>query len=152
MNLPSQTHRSLDRRRFLKTTSAVALAGGYWSEARAQGTNSANQKLTILCVGTANRAAADIAGVQGEDIVGLCDIDQNYLDRASAKFKDAKTYHDYREMIAAEADKVDAVVVGTTDHHHAPATIRAIQAGLHVYCEKPLTHTIAEARAIAAAA
>lgn len=140
------------RRSFLQTTAAATIAGGYWTQTQAQQSNAANQKLKILCIGTANRAAEDIAGVQGEDIVGLCDVDQNYLDRAAMKFKDAKKYVDYREMIANEADKADAVVIGTTDHHHAPAAMRAIAAGLHVYCEKPLTHTVAEARMIAEAA
>lgn len=142
----------LHRRRFLKTSGAAALSAGVWSEVAAQASTSANEKLKILCVGTANRAAADIAGVEGQDIVGLCDIDKNYLDRASAKFKDARTYADYREMIANESDKADAIVVATTDHNHAPASIRAINAGLHVYCEKPLTHTVQEARLIAEAA
>lgn len=148
----------LSRRRFLLSGGAATVSTGFWTSssisARAQDspTNSANAKLKILCIGTANRAAADIEGVEGEDIVGLCDVDQTYLDRASDKFKGAKTYVDYREMIADMADRVDAVVIGTTDHHHAPATIRAINAGLHVYCEKPLTHTVAEARMIAEAA
>ena len=106
----------------------------------------------VLCVGTANRAAADVDGVQSEEIIGLCDIDQNYLDRAAKRFPDARLYKDYREMIATEADKADAIVVATTDHNHAPAAIRGINAGLHCYCEKPLTHTVEEARKIAAAA
>lgn len=55
-------------------------------------------------------------------------------------------------MIEAEGDRIDAVVIGTADHHHAPASIRAIRAGKHVYCEKPLTHTVFEARLIAKAA
>ncbi len=143
---------NLHRRGFIKATGAAALSAGVWSEVAAQPSTSANDKLKILCVGTANRAAADIAGVEGQDIVGLCDIDKNYLDRAAAKFKGAKTYADYREMIANEADTADAIVIATTDHNHAPASIRAINAGLHCYCEKPLTHTVHEARLIAEAA
>ncbi len=142
------------RRTFLKSSAAgaAAVTAGVWSELPAQESNSANQKLKILCVGTANRAAADISGVAGEDIVGLCDVDKNYLDRAAMTHKDARTYADYREMIAQEADKADAIVVATADHNHAPASLRAIQAGLHCYCEKPLTHTVEEARIIAEAA
>lgn len=146
------TKPKLRRRAFIKATGAATLSAGVWSEVAAQPSTSANDKLKILCVGTANRAAADIAGVEDQDIVGLCDIDKNYLDRAAAKFKHAKTYADYREMIANEADTADAIVVATTDHNHAPATIRAINAGLHCYCEKPLTHTVHEARLIAEAA
>ncbi len=142
----------LRRREFIKATGAATLSAGVWSEVAAQPSTSANDKLKILCVGTANRAAADIEGVEGQDIVGLCDVDKNYLDRAAEKFKGAKTYADYREMIANEADTADAIVVATADHNHAPATIRAINAGLHCYCEKPLTHTVHEARLIAEAA
>lgn len=144
----------LPRRRFLKTSAAgaAAISAGVWSEVPAQESNSANDKLKILCVGTANRASADISGVAGENIVGLCDVDKNYLDRAAAQHKGAKLYADYREMIANEADKADAIVVATADHNHAPASLRGIQAGLHCYCEKPLTHTVEEARIIAEAA
>jgi len=139
------------RRDFLTTTTAgaAAVSSGVWTGAALAESRSANEKLVIACVGTANRALADINGVAGESIVALCDIDSNYLDRSKARFKDARTYADYREMIEAEADKVDAVVVATADHSHAPASIRAIRKGLHVYCEKPLTHTVEEARIIA---
>ncbi|MBC8354312.1 MAG: Gfo/Idh/MocA family oxidoreductase [Planctomycetes bacterium] len=144
-----------NRRDFLKTTaaaSAATAAGGVWSELAAQDSVSANEKLNIACVGTANRAAADIQGVQGEAITVLCDIDKNYLDRAVEKFPDARTYADSREMLEKEADKIDAVVVATADHTHAPTSIRAIRKGLHTYCEKPLTHTVHEARLVAEAA
>lgn len=146
------TPRPMPRRSFLQAMGATAIASGVWSEIAAQPSTSANQKLKILCIGTANRAGNDIDGVQGEDIVGLCDIDSRYLEAASKRFPSAKKYVDYREMIAAEADRADAVVIGTTDHQHAPAAIRAINAGLHCYCEKPLTHTVHEARLIAEAA
>lgn len=141
------------RRDFLKTSGIgiTALSSGVWTATAAAESTATSQKLNIACIGTANRAAADIAGVRGEHIVALCDIDKNYLDRAANDFPKARTYDDYREMIDVEADKIDAVVVGTPDHHHAPASIRAIRAGKHVYCEKPLTHTVAESRIIAEA-
>jgi len=131
---------------------ATVLASGVWSELAAAESTSPNEKLNMGCVGTANRAAADINGVVSENIVALCDVDKNYLDRAKTKFPDARTYADYREMIDKEADKIDAVTVGTADHNHAPASIRAIRAGKHVYCEKPLTHTVHESRIVAEAA
>ena len=141
------------RRDFLKISGigVAALSSGVWTATAAAESTATSQKLNIACIGTANRAAADIAGVRGEHIVALCDIDKNYLDRAANDFPNARTYDDYREMIDVEADKIDAVVVGTPDHHHAPASIRAIRAGKHVYCEKPLTHTVAESRIIAEA-
>ena len=141
------------RRDFLKTTTAgaAAISAGVWTGASAQESRSPNNKLNIACIGTANRAADDIEGVQGENIVALVDIDENYLNAKKASFPNARTYFDYREMLETEKGKIDAVVVGVADHHHAPATIRAIRAGLHVYCEKPLTHTVQEARIIAEA-
>ncbi|MCA9045450.1 MAG: Gfo/Idh/MocA family oxidoreductase, partial [Planctomycetaceae bacterium] len=146
--------KQVSRRNFLKTTGAgAAISAGLWaSGAPAAESTSANELLKIMCVGTANRAAADVSGVAHENIVALCDIDKEYLDRASAQFPSARTYEDYREMIEQEADKADAVVVATADHNHAPASIRAIRKKLHVYCEKPLTHTVEESRIIAEAA
>jgi len=146
------SRRFLPRRRFLRTAVASTVAGSVWSELPAAESKSAIEKLRILCVGTANRAAANIDGISGEEIVGLCDVDQHYLDRAATTHKSAKTFNDYREMIDQLADRADALVVATTDHHHAPASIRGIRAGLHVYCEKPLTHTVTEARIVAEAA
>ncbi len=145
---------NVSRRDFLRASGlgVAALSSGVWSEIAAQDSNSPNEKLNIACVGTANRAAADIDGLKSQNIAVLCDVDKNYLDRALGKFPDARTYADYREMIDKEADRIDAVMVGTADHNHAPATIRAIRAGLHVYCEKPLTHTVQEARLVAEAA
>jgi len=143
-----------NRRDFLKTSSAAtaALAGGVWTHmANAQG-NAANDKLNIACVGTANQARFSIKNIQGENIVAFCDIDANYLKRMQSDFPDGRAYADYREMIDKEGDRIDAVVVATADHNHAPATIRAIRAGKHVYCEKPLTHTVEESRIVAEAA
>ncbi len=150
--MSKKTH--LKRRDFLRTAGASAglLATGVWGERAAAESKSPNEKLNVACVGTANRASADVNGVAGENIVALCDVDRNYLDRALEKFPAARGYADYREMFDKENDKIDAVVIGTTDHHHAPAAIRAIRAGKHVYCEKPLTHTVAEARILAEAA
>ncbi len=149
-----QRRSNLSRRDFLKVSGAGAtvIAGGVWSELAAAKSISANEKLNMGCVGTANRAAADVNGVISENIVALCDVDKNYLNKSKAKFPDARTYADYREMIDKEGDKIDAVTVGTADHNHAPATIRAIRAGKHVYCEKPLTHTVEESRIVAEAA
>ncbi len=143
------------RRDFLKTSAvagAATVAGGVFSQLAADESNSPNEKLNIACIGTANRAAADVAGVKGENITVLCDIDSVYLDRAKTQFPDARTYADGREMLEAEEKKIDAVVVATADHTHAPFSIRAIRKGLHVYCEKPLTHTVEESRLVAEAA
>jgi predicted dehydrogenase len=142
--------RPLVRRDFLKTSAAAALSAGLFRGfASAQESTSPAQKLNVACIGTANRAAEDIKGVKEENIVALVDVDSTYLAQARMQFPEARGYADYREMLDTEGDKIDAVVIGTTDHHHAPAAIRAIRKGKHVYVEKPLSHTIAEARLIA---
>ena len=152
---------SPNRRSFLRSTaaaSAAALSSSLFvSHAAARPSRSLLEKLNIACIGTANRAGEDVLGVIGENIVAIVDVDSSYLGKAKAMLTEKNKlipncYADYRDMLIAEADKIDAVVVGTADHHHAPAAIRAIRAGKHVYCEKPLTHTVYEARLIAKAA
>jgi predicted dehydrogenase len=106
---------------------------------------SPNEKLDIAGIGTNGRAADDLEGVSGENIVALCDVDAHSLASALKKYPGARAYSDYRVMLEKERS-IDAVVVGTPDHHHAPAAMRAILAGKHVYCEKPLTRTVWEAR------
>jgi len=146
----------LTRRQFTHTSAAIA-SGLYTSTAFSRSNTSVLDKLNIACIGTANRAAADINGVLSQNIVALCDIDSRYLKKSQKLIHDEQGHTptgfvDYREMIDQMGDKFDAVVVATSDHHHAPATIRALNAGKHVYCEKPLTHTVHEARIITEAA
>ncbi len=144
-------------RRDFFVASASLSAGIYASGVTASPRSSALDLLNIACVGTANRAADDIVGVLSQKIVAVCDIDRKYLN-LSRKFIKERQGHtpagfdDYREMIDRLGARFDAVVVATADHHHAPATIRALRAGKHVYCEKPLTHTVHEARLVAEAA
>ncbi|MEO2031402.1 MAG: Gfo/Idh/MocA family oxidoreductase [Planctomycetaceae bacterium] len=97
--------------------------------------------------GVGGRGRSDLAAVSTESIVALCDVDEQRLAAAAELHPGAKTYHDYRQLL--EQENLDAVVVATPDHNHAPATMRALQRDLHVYCEKPLTHTVEEARRIA---
>lgn len=74
--------------------------------------------------------------MKGQNIVAVCDIDENYLTKMQTRFPGAKTFHDFRKML--EQPGLDAVVVSTADHTHAVATVAALGRGLHVYCEKPL--------------
>jgi predicted dehydrogenase len=150
--MPNQL--TIPRRDFLKTTSAgaAALSAGVWSGLAAAAPRSAHEKLNVACIGTANQARFSIDNLKGENIVAFADIDQNYRDRMAKDFPGARGYDDYRELLVREGDKIDAVVVAVADHSHAPATIRAIRAGKHVYCEKPLSHTVHESRVVAAAA
>src|SRR5204863_1771763 len=81
-----------------------------------------------------------------ENIAFICDIDDKRLDEANVKYPEAKRYNDYRLMLEKEAKNIDAVTVGTPDHHHAPASVMAMKLGKGVYTEKPMTHDIYEAR------
>src|SRR5580765_8634043 len=137
----------MHRRTFLRNT-AYATFGTFVLGCQSNGRKvSANEKLNIGVIGVANRAADNFAAVSSQNIVALCDVDDNYLRVASQKCPAAKTYNDFRKLL--ERNDLDAVVVSTPDHTHAPATLMALRRGLHVYCEKPLTHTVSEARLVA---
>ncbi|MBM3495543.1 MAG: Gfo/Idh/MocA family oxidoreductase, partial [Armatimonadetes bacterium] len=135
----------LTRRRFLAGGAGVRLLIGV-SAASAR-TYQANDKLAIGIVGVANRGGANLDGVASQDIVALCDVDERYLDRAATAFPAAARYTDFRKMI--QEARLDAVVISTPDHTHAPAAALALRRDLDVYCEKPLTHTVHEARVLA---
>jgi hypothetical protein len=140
----------LTRRQFIQRSAAVTAGAWLLGPHSSFGKISPNEKLNIGVIGTANRAAADIQGVEGENIVAICDIDSNYLAAAQKKFPRARAYSDFRKML--EQKDVDAVVVATPDHNHAVATVAALESGRPVYCEKPLTHTIHEVRIVTAVA
>jgi predicted dehydrogenase len=136
--------RHANRREFLKSS---ALAGaGFWAAgacARAA-SRSPGEKLNVGIIGVHSRGAANMAAVAGENIVALCDVDDDYLAEAAKKYPQAKTYVDWRKML--DQKDIDAVTVSTTEHTHALASIMAMQRGKHVYCEKPLAHSVYEAR------
>ena len=126
------------------------LASGYHVNPRpARASNSTLEKLNIAAIGTGNRAAANISGCASQNIVALADIDANFLGACGEKYQQTRKYRDFREMLEREGDKVDAVIVATPDHTHAPAAAMAMHMGKHTYCEKPLTHTVYEARKLA---
>ncbi|MEY4565429.1 MAG: Inositol 2-dehydrogenase [Planctomycetota bacterium] len=154
--MPSnQSRKALSRRRFLAQSMGVAagvaatsaMASTAYAYSRILG---ANDRLDIGAIGVGGRGAGDLDAVSSENIVAVCDVDTNTVGAAGNRFTGAKQFFDYRELL--EQTKLDAVVIGTPDHHHAPATVRALRRGLHVYCEKPLTHTVEEARIVAALA
>lgn len=141
--------RNLTRRRFLGTSAAVIGAGYFVSHSAAEESKSPSERLNIAAVGVANKGGHNLGELASQNIVALCDVDENYLNQAAEKYKGARLYRDYRKMLEAEAKHCDAVVVSTADHTHTPAASVALDLGKHVYCEKPLSHTVAEARALA---
>ena len=110
-----------------------------------------NNKLNIAIIGTGSRGGSNLEAVASENIVALCDVNGKNLDKAAAKFPQARKYVDFRKMFD-RAREFDAVVVSTCEHTHAFATMPALKLGKHVYCEKPLTYNIWEARKIREAA
>jgi predicted dehydrogenase len=134
------------RRHFLQTTAAAASLAITHSQAFG---NTANGKLRTAHVGVGGMGGADLSSISRHkkvEVAALCDVDEIRLKGASAKHPDAKTFRDYREMISALGDTIDAVVVSTPDHTHAPVAMTALNAGKPVYCQKPLTHEVYEAR------
>ncbi len=100
-------------------------------------------------IGVGNMGAEDlrdIASHEKVDVIALCDVDAHYLEAAKKLFPKAKTFSDYRVMLDELKDDIDAVIVSTPDHTHAPASVKAMNLGKHVYCQKPLTHHVSEAR------
>ena len=139
--------RRTTRRSFLKAAAALPLAAPGFLSAR-----NANEKLNIAIIGSGGRGGANLDGVSSENIVALCDVSKDAVNKAAAKHPKAHQYSDFRKLFDERSKEFDAVVVSTCEHTHAFATLAAIQLGKHVYCEKPLTHNIWEARVIREAA
>jgi predicted dehydrogenase len=138
------------RRDFLRHSVAAAWFVGFSATKPAwAASKSPNEKLNLAIIGCGNKGGHNVDQLTAENMVALCDVDSNYLNMQAQRFTSATKYSDYREMLDKEAKHIDAVVVSTADHTHAPATAAAISLGKHVYCEKPLTHTVREARTIA---
>ena len=138
------TH-NIKRRDFLKLVGAMTAAATFPAPAFAQ-TQNANSKLNVVCIGIGSRGAANVNGVSGENMVALCDIDANQLNRGKERFPNAKLFSDYRKMYDEIEKEIDAVVVSTPDHTHAAPSIIGMKLGKHCYCEKPLAHNVKEVR------
>lgn len=138
------------RRQFLKTSLAAAGAVTLGAPAILRGEN-LNSKLNIAVIGSGGRGGGNLNSVSSENIVALCDVFEPNLDKAAEKHPDARKFVDFRKLFD-HAKEFDAVVVSTCEHTHAFATLAALQLGKHVYCEKPLTHNVREARVIREAA
>ena len=143
----------MNRRRFLGGAAGVAaftivprhVLGG-------AGQPAASEKLNIAGIGVGGQGGGDIDNLSSENIVALCDVDDRQAAGTFKKFPNARKYKDFRVMLDKEHKNIDAVVVATPDHVHAAATMAAIKAGKGVYCEKPLTYSMYEAREVAKAA
>lgn len=146
MNLPRST---FSRREFLKTAAAAStllivprhvIAGS--------GGAAPSAKLNIAGIGIGGMGKNNLANLESENIVALCDVDLNYAGTTIAKYPKARVWTDYREMLEKQKD-IDAVMIATPDHTHAVIAMAAIKAGKHVFCQKPLCHDVYEARMLA---
>ena len=136
----------MKRREFIRQ-SALGAAGLWLAGCQSAPRRlSANEKPNIGVIGVANQGNYDMSNVASENIVALCDVDDNYLAKAAQRFPLAKTYNDFRRLL--DQQDIDAIVVATPDHTHAVAAAGALRSGRHVYCEKPLTRTISECRVV----
>ena len=143
----------LTRRQFLRSAAFSAAAfslvpGGVLG---LRGAPSANEKLNLAGIGIGGQGAHDLSQMESENIVALCDVDQAHAAHTFKKYPSAQQFTDYRQMLD-QVKEIDGVVIATPDHHHAFAAMEAIKRGKHVYCEKPLTHSVWEARQVAKAA
>ena len=149
-----KTPAPITRRSFLKSStlaSAAAVAFPYVLRAQAGG-QSPNNKLNVACVGVGGRGRGAVEGVKDEAFVAFCDVDDERAADTYEKHPNVPRFHDYRVMFDKLGSQIDAVTVSTPDHMHYPIAVAALALGKHVFVEKPLTHTIAEARHLAALA
>ena len=140
---PGSKKATISRRHFMGAAAAVA---AFTIVPKRVLAGSAGNKLKIAGIGVGGRGASDLEAVESENIVALCDADLNRAKDTIKKYSNAKVYRDFRKMLDKEARNIDAVVIGAPDHIHAPAAIMAMRMGKHVYCEKPMAHTVYEAR------
>lgn len=140
---------SIPRRTFLRQAAIAAVAFPMVSRLRVLG---ANGRLNIAAVGVGGKGWTDVNKVASQNIVGLCDVDSGRLGQAAAKFPSAKKSADWRQLFDTLGNGFDAVTVSTPDHMHFPPAMAAIRLRKHVYCQKPLTHTVWEARKLTEAA
>src|ERR1019366_3974498 len=141
------------RRSFLRTSTLAASAfviaprhvlGG-------QGQIAPSERLHVAGIGVGGMGENNVRACATENIVALCDVDASYAAKVFTAYPKATVYRDFREMLDRQKD-IDAIIVATPDHTHAPIAMAAMQVGKHVYVQKPLTHSVFEARALTEAA
>jgi len=148
----------LNRREMLRSTTLAGV--GIWLSGRSAGaeSESPNEKLNIAMIGAGGRGGENLNSLKGENIVALCDVDWRHkvewyhrplAGKVFESYPKAKKYRDFRKMLDEMDKQIDAVVVSTPNHTHAPASVMAMKMGKHCYCEKPLTHSIHECRMMA---
>ena len=144
--MANDVKRGHSRRKFM-ANSALAAFSFHYIHSRLLGADAPSNKLNIAGIGIGGMGGGNLRQCAGENIVALCDVDTEYAAHTFKKYPNAKVYKDYRNMFDKQKD-IDAVVIATPDHTHAVITMEAMRRGKHVFCQKPLTHTVFEARKI----
>ncbi len=139
----------ISRRNFLRTTSALTAGAVIIPNLISC---SPSSKINIAIVGVGGRGKAQWETCTLENVVAMCDVDDNRADEGYAAYPNAKRYKDYRKMMDEMGNQIDAVMISTPDHHHFAAAMTAMQLGKHVYVEKPLAHNIWQLRTLQKAA
>ena len=135
------------RRTFVKSTAALGV--GFWAAGgvSAKPSRSANEEIRFACIGVGGKGSSDSEDAKAHgQVVAVCDINDNTLGGVKDKFPEAKHYNDFRKMLEEMDSSIDAVTVSVPDHNHAVAALQAMRMGKHCFCQKPLTHSIEEAR------
>ena len=140
------------RRSFLKTAAVTSSVLAFPHVMRSQPGSSPNNRLNVACVGIGGRGAAAVSAMKNENIVALCDVDDARAAKTLAAHQGVPHFRDFRRMLEKMERQIDAVTVSTPDHMHFPIAMAAMSLGKHVFVEKPISHTIAEARQLAAKA
>ena len=150
--MESNVKKSISRRRFL-SNSALGAFSFHIVGSSVFGADAPSNKLNIAGIGVGGQGGGNLRQCSNakENIVALCDVDSRYAGGTFKRYPAAKVYKDYRVMFDKEKD-IDAVIIATPDHTHAVITMAAMERGKHIYCQKPLTHTVYEARKITEAA
>jgi predicted dehydrogenase len=141
-------HHPLTRRAFLKRTSLASAALAFPHLLRGQA-GSPNNRLNVACIGVGGRGYDAVKGLAGENLVAFCDVDDERAAKTYAEFPGVPHFRDYRVMFEKMGNQIDAVTISTPDHMHFPIAVAALSLGKHLLVEKPLTHTVAEARILA---
>ena len=144
--LPSQVMKQFTRRKFVKNTGITA--GSVLGFPAIVSGQNLNSKIRVACIGTGGKGSSDTdnAAREGGEIVALCDVDRNTMNRKAKKFPKAKQYQDFRKLLEEMENQIDAVTVSTPDHCHGVAAITAMAMGKHAYVQKPLAQTVWESR------
>lgn len=146
--------KNLSRRKFLAAGGGLALTGAALPlivprhVLGGAGQQPPSQTLRIAAIGIGGMGQNYLDGCKSERVVALCDLDHNFAGKVFNKYPEAVRYHDFRQMFDKEAKNFDALIIGTPDHTHTVILMAALQLGKHVYCAKPITHTIGEARRV----